>query len=210
MPGQLSTDDLDVRWSNDEECQVYRGSSRVLRWFPAGPEAQIAEPADDSRQWSEFLAMVVERAEREVRGGALLHCSAVMQQQAALVFVGPSGVGKTTLWGFAEPGDRLHDELNPVELNADDQLVVSASDGRQDAVRALLFPVHADQLRLIPMKPGEAVTRLMAEIHSSLWYDRHPEHAMDFCIGAVGGTPSYELQFPKEPSVLQRLAQELS
>lgn len=93
----LSLDDLRARWTwDDDVCDVrYLGIMARLRHVADGAYAASLEVPGDARELSWLLSALVV-AIRARRGAVVLHAAGVELDGHAVLFVGPSGAGKTT------------------------------------------------------------------------------------------------------------------
>lgn len=159
------------------------------------------------------LILMYALAERRM---AMVHAAGLVAGERGLVAAGRSGAGKSTLsrcWAARH---------GRVALLSDDRVIVCAPEGAgrgsvhgtpwpgelgvsANAFRsldALVFLVQADENRLVPLLPREAVERLLPLI-SIPWFD--PEYTA-LILGTierwVATTPAYDLRFmPDEGAV---------
>ncbi len=108
-------------------------------------------------------------------GGMLLHAASVVREGAAYLFVGPSGVGKTSIARtLPGPGIVLSDEIAAVRrvggqfrafatpFWGDLQAVGAAP--ASAPVQRLLFPMHGSTTRCVPLSSASAVAMLLRSV----------------------------------------------
>lgn len=142
--------------------------------------------------------------------GALLHAAGVNLNGKGCIFPGKSGAGKSTITKqFAAVG-KTH-------LLSDDRIIVRKIDGGFKAygtpwpgeagialnesmpLSSIFFLNHGTTNRIKPIKPRQALERLMP-VTSIPWYDKDViPKILDFCEDLVFNVPAYVLDF--KPSV---------
>lgn len=190
----------------------------VMSWadFPeaSGWEMNELEPL---LQWY-LTARLALRAE-----GVILHGSAVCVEGGGLVFVGPSGAGKTTLAGWCR------DEAGATVLN-DERIVMwrdrngwqvagtpwrgelSEVSGGGVPLRQIFFLRQAGAHRFVRRPPAQCLTELIPQCFLPIWSRKGMECLLATAAGLAAEIPSGELQFAKDRSIvsyLQRLVGEL-
>jgi hypothetical protein len=157
------------------------------------------------------------------RGGVVCHAASAVVDDGALVFAGVSGAGKTTVSNMfinaGLGGTLLSDDRIIIRTGssvADGSGVLTAwgtpwpgdakvARNRSEPLAALLFLVKASEDGLIPLRPAEAMRRLMPVV-SSPWYD--PERlpgALETCARIVETVPCYDLRFSRTGRLVELL-----
>ncbi|MCK5806231.1 MAG: hypothetical protein KAI66_25590 [Lentisphaeria bacterium] len=208
VPASLNADLLDVEWQ-DRDCFVSMEGKRVVHWRPSESWAEFFIPEDRVASWGEYFRILIDRSQIEFVGGGTVHSSCVLVGNGACVFCGPSGVGKTTLWGFADPSCRFDDEASMLIPDPGGHWTSRGLHGTRSRIKALLFPRHAASPSLETSSCAAATYFLMSEKFTVLWHDRHPEEALRFCSELCESVPTYEFPFAKDASVLDWLHEKL-
>lgn len=155
------------------------------------------------------LLMILQLAEGR---GVLLHAGALVDGEEALLFVGESGAGKSTmtrLWAGSG-----------VRFLSDDRAIVRrwgtthwaygtpwhgeagvASPGKAPLGK-LLFLNKAPRHALRALSPREALTRLVVNCFPTFWDPEGMAFTLDFLADMVCTVPCYELSFAKDPGVI--------
>jgi len=189
-----------------------------LDWRPrlaASLWTSLAEGVELQGVFENFLRVLV--AYRLLaRGGALVHSVGVVEKGRVVLFLGPSGVGKTTLGRLALAAGRpvLSDDMNAV-LGAEEapsprfrvQRLPFAGDLGQSAVREpegswLLAGLHrlaqGREVRLEPLSPGRALAGLVA-CCPFVNADPHRREALETNLEELLETvPAGRLTFPEQ------------
>jgi len=144
-------------------------------------------------------------------GGLLLHAAGVVHRGQAYLFFGHSGSGKTTVAGFARPGDLL--------LN-DDLVVLSSHDDRWTAwatpfsslpgafnlgpcaapVAALFRLVQSPSVFAEPLHPAQAVAELVSSAPVVSADPTRSAALLDRCTMLARQVPLYALHFRRDAS----------
>lgn len=145
--------------------------------------------------------------------GALLHACAVDADGRGLAFVGKSGAGKSTT-------ARLWLQRDDATVLCDDRIVVRKMDGVFRAygtpwhgdipavspasapLEKLLFIRHGAENRLTPLRPAEAVSRLMGCVFTTWWDPQGLAFTLSFLEELARTVPCYEFAFRPEPEAL--------
>ena len=108
------------------------------------------------------------------RGGFLVHAASIVRGGRAYLFPGESGAGKTTIARLSADAGVLSDEISAVRRVGSafhcfatpfwGDLGRSREENASAPLEAVLFPVHADEVKLVPITPAHAATRLLAAI----------------------------------------------
>ncbi|GAB4290666.1 MAG: hypothetical protein Kow0090_03810 [Myxococcota bacterium] len=208
MPKSPSSDDFRVEWK-EGECLVFLAGALVAQWNAYKSSARLFLPASEQGQLSKFLSFLFTRSQLEFNGGGTLHASAVNLGGGALVFCGKSGAGKTTLWRFARPNERLDDELCNIIRQRDGGFSTLAKDESQIPIRAIFFPMRGKRFKVKKVSPPVASANAFSEIYRGLWFNMNIEKQLSFSIELAKRVPSYQLYFPKDPTIINRLREEL-
>jgi len=150
-------------------------------------------------------------------GGVVLHGAGLARARNGWAFVGRSGAGKTTL-------ARILDRNGGGRLLSDDRLIVRKArkgfrmygtpwpgEGRYavnsgTALRALFFLVKSRRNRIVALRRGEAVQRLLPAV-SVPWYDTDLASAvLATCEQLVTDLPAYDLHFTPDRRAADLLA----
>jgi len=138
-------------------------------------------------------------------GGGMLHSSTVADQGRALLFTGPSGAGKTTiarLWKAA--GATLLNDERSLVRPADGRFVAGSSPwhGEHSEVHpgaypleAVLFLRQAPASALIPLRPAEALARLLTLSFAPVFLPDGLDRTLDAWSKLLDCTPAYVMDF---------------
>jgi hypothetical protein len=146
------------------------------------------------------------------RDGAVLHAAAVVAGEAAFLFLGPSGAGKTTVSRLCleRGGTVLSDDLNAVvvpeggpeggpvrveKLPFTGDLGEAGGGPASHRLTALLRLVQGTEDRLTPISPARALAALLA---AAPYVNRDPwrrERLMATLERMARGVPAYDLTF---------------
>ena len=139
------------------------------------------------------------------RAGGVIHCSGIMDQGRSLLFVGRSGVGKTTmarLWRDAG-ATILNDERNIIRIEAGIPLAGSSPwHGEENRVSpmhaplaAVFFLRQASSNSVAECDPAEAVTRLFTSTLVPVFLSSGPDLVLQSWCALFERIPAYELSF---------------
>jgi hypothetical protein len=147
--------------------------------------------------------------------GMLLHASAVRDRGQGILFCGPSGAGKSTmaeLWRARGGAQVLNHDVVALRWQGDGYSVYGTPWWTEDPAlcsplgaptKAICFLAHGSKNQLRPMSRSEAVTNLVAECVSPVFYDSGLTAAMvELCTRAAETLPVYELTFHPSPEVV--------
>jgi hypothetical protein len=162
------------------------------------------------------------------RGGVVCHAASAVVGSGALVFAGISGAGKTTISNMfinaGLAGTLLSDDRIVLRTASSDESQsgtltawgtpwpgdAKVARNRSAPLTALLFLVKAGMDELVPLRPGEAMRRLMPVV-SSPWYD--PERlpgVLETCSRLVEGVPCYDLRFSRTGRAVELLTRTMA
>jgi hypothetical protein len=153
-------------------------------------------------------------------GGGMVHASAVADRGSALLFTGPSGAGKTTmarLWKQAG-ATILNDERSLVRPWGA-QFVVGSSPwhGEHNEVhpgayplRAVVFLRQATANTLTPLRPAEALARLLTLSFAPVFLPDGLDRMMGAWAGLLERTPAYVFDFTPDEGAVALCRQSLS
>lgn len=145
--------------------------------------------------------------------GTLLHACAVDVGGRGLAFIGKSGAGKSTT-------ARLWLQRGDATVLCDDRIIVRKTDGIFRAygtpwhgdipaispasapLEKLLFIRHGAENRLTPLRPAEAVSRLMGCVFTTWWDAEGLAFTLSFLEDLARAVPCYEFAFRPEPEAL--------
>ncbi|MDH3598192.1 MAG: hypothetical protein OEU26_00980 [Candidatus Tectomicrobia bacterium] len=155
------------------------------------------------------------------RGMEVHACGVIDAQGRGHVFIGQSGAGKTTL-------ARLWEATTGVTILSDDRIILRYLDDRfwmygtpwhgeaglACAARAplthIVFLRHASHNALIPQRPSEAISRLLACSFPPFYSPDALAFTMQFCAELVDAVPCDEFAFLPDPSALSYLQRQLT
>jgi len=140
------------------------------------------------------------------RQGMIVHCAGLDCQGRGIIFPGPSGAGKSSV-------SRLLQSAENVVLLSDDRMVIRKENNRyhmygtpwagdakiavnrKSRLDAICFLTHAEDNRLTPLAPNQALKRLLP-VASLPWYAKEflPQ-MLDFCGEVLQQVPTFDLQF---------------
>lgn len=147
------------------------------------------------------------------KAGALLHACAVDAGGRGLAFVGKSGAGKSTT-------ARLWQQRGDATVLCDDRIIVRQMEGAFRAygtpwhgdvpavspasapLERLLFIRHGAENCLTPLRPAEAVSRLMGCVFTTWWDPEGLAFTLSFLEELARAVPCYEFAFRPEPEAL--------
>ena len=153
-------------------------------------------------------------------GGGVVHASCVVADGKAMLFVGPSGAGKTTiarLWRDAG-ATILNDERNIVRT-ADPSPFAGSSPwhGEENQVSAVCAPLAAvfylhkseqNGIREVPC--ADSVTRLFTSTFVPVYLRDGPRMILDAWARILDGVPGYELNFTPDRRAVMTCRKALS
>jgi hypothetical protein len=204
---------------------VYRfhaGENRAYLWAQADSdfgEIEVWPDRDGARNMPPLLHPVDRVLWMGIlahRAGMIVHSCGWRCGERALVFPGVSGAGKTTLCRQLMAAGRG-------AVLSDDRVALRETEGtfrawgtpwpgdakqarnESAALAGLCFIEKSEENRLVPIRPGEALRRLM-EAASVPWYCPDlRDRVLPLVERLVAGVPSYRLGFRPEPSVVDAL-----
>ncbi len=169
----------------------------------------VLKPVDPWEYPFSELLMVLQLAQGR---GVLLHAGALVDEGRAILFVGESGAGKSTmtrLW--ARSG---------VQFLSDDRAIVRkwgstfwaygtpwhgdagvASPGKAP-LRALFFLQKAASHAVRPLAARDAMARLVVNCFPTFWDREGMAFTLGFLADMVENVPCYELAFARDPGVV--------
>jgi hypothetical protein len=184
----------------------------VCKWRPAQRKADVYAPEDASISWAIYFEAMLKRGQYEYAGGGSLHASSLKLKNGCALCVGPSGVGKTTLYNLASPQNRIADEISDV-LPRDDGWSVVDDMNWIHPVRAILFPARARRANtneLIESNRTQTLVRLMQNKYCGLWHERDSESALRSCEKLSSQVRAFDFHFEKNRAVYGFLSRELT
>jgi hypothetical protein len=147
------------------------------------------------------------------RGVEVHACGVVDDRGRGLLFVGPSGAGKTTLarlW-HVEPGARVASDDRIILRRSGGRLELHGTPWHGEAAFALplsaplagvFFLCQSEGNALRPLSPAEAATRLLACGFPPFWDRDGLEFTLSFLADVVGDVPCLELLFRPDRGAL--------
>ncbi|MFN2400326.1 MAG: hypothetical protein ABR543_17065 [Gemmatimonadaceae bacterium] len=141
------------------------------------------------------------------RGGMILHASSVKVGEQALLFIGHSGAGKSTMAEFAGSAG--------AEVLTDDRTIVTLDHGTPKAwgtpwhgtcarssagsapIAAMFLLIQDVQDALLPMKPARAFSEVFVRMYQPTADHAEVERVIDSLQEVVGVVPMYELRCRK-------------
>jgi hypothetical protein len=145
--------------------------------------------------------------------GLLLHACGVKDGGKGLLFVGTSGVGKSTM-------TRLWANRSNVTLLGDDNIILGERNGRlwiygtpwpgeagvfsPDAARLEQVFVlrQSGENRAVPLRPLDAASRLLVRCFPTFWDAEGMEYTAALLSRLAQAVPCYELGFRPEPAIV--------
>lgn len=197
-----------ARFGEDAQEIAVFASSQMVQETERGPRilSPLCYPLDQLL-WVYALAR---------RGGLLLHAAGATLGNAAFLFPGPGGAGKTTL-------SRLLDRRQGFLVLSDDRTAVRCDDGSYSAygtpwpgearmarnsgapLKAMMFLVQSKCSGITPLSPEQAMRKLIPVV-SLPWYNKRViEPMLDQCEHLVSTVPAFDLQFAPEVEVVDLL-----
>jgi hypothetical protein len=201
-PGSADPD-ADVRvWMQNGDWQLERGDFRA-DWNPEQRKGHIRQTANPYS--IDAVLRIVHTLLLAREGGFLLHASSAVRNGNAFLFSGLSEAGKTTMARLAPPDAvLLTDEASYVRKVGARYLAFGtpfAGDlgkpGKNVSapIAALYLLAKANENRIIPLEPTDAVRRLMRNI---LFFAHDPELVnlvFQAALTFVGTVPAFQLDF---------------
>lgn len=174
------------------------------RWSSGWEISELLEPL---LQWY-LTARLAFNAE-----GVILHGSAVRVERGALVFSGPSGVGKTTLagWWRDNAGATVLSDERIVAWRDDGDWRVAGTPWRGDLAEAsaasapllrLFYLSQAAAHRFVRRSPTERLTQVLSQCFLPIWSAKAMEQLLAVAARLVADIPGGELQFAKDRSIV--------
>lgn len=112
----------------------------------------------------------------------VFHCSAVqINNIEALLFMGPSGIGKSTIYKNSPQKSELHDDMNIVEFDFNRRPTVQGAElgsiliqenspfTRKFFIRGIHFLEQADSNQLVELSSSDKVSLLIANMANYFW-----------------------------------------
>jgi hypothetical protein len=145
--------------------------------------------------------------------GIILHACGIVVEDKGILFVGESGVGKSTL-------ARLWGQENGVDILSDDRIIVrkkgrefrvygtpwhgEAAFGspRQAKLERIFFLSHGQKNSIKELAGLDPITHLLTCSFPPLWDSQGMEFALEFFSQVAAHVPLQELSFRPEKSVL--------
>lgn len=146
-----------------------------------------------------------------INGMTFLHASGVEKDGAAFLFVGPSGMGKTTITGMLDGVRIIHDDVIFIETRDDEPYILTNPyfgndtffyrEPRAFPIRHVYFLSQSDRGFFAPIKDSIALARLFTAPSEEIGPDRidgianYMNRAMACCKGLVTRATCRELHF---------------
>lgn len=145
--------------------------------------------------------------------GVLFHAAAVDDHGVGRLFVGNSEAGKSTMSGIWQSSGQGR-------VLCDDRVVVRKRNGEfwiygtpwygtagiaiPDAapLRQIFILKQAQQNRALALNPIDAATRLLTRAFPTFWDPEGMAFTLDFIAGLSQAVPCYDLEFRKQPDVI--------
>jgi hypothetical protein len=150
------------------------------------------------------------------RCGLMLHACGIADGEQGMLFVGPSGAGKTTmarLWSSSGEASVLNDEY----------CIVRAVKGRlwlystpwvgsggfcsfgKVPLKEVFFIEHGKETECVAVTEIEAISRLMSQTFLPVWDKTKMQFVMDTCVDLVQSVSCCRLPFVPDEGVVQFL-----
>ncbi|GAB4019777.1 MAG: hypothetical protein Fur0010_22050 [Bdellovibrio sp.] len=142
--------------------------------------------------WRALIPRILLKKQRFV-----FHCSAVqINNKEALLFMGPSGVGKSTIYKNSPQKSELHDDMNIVEFDFNRRPTVQGAElgsiliqenspfAKKFLIRGIHFLEQADSNQLVELSSSDKVSLLIANMANYFWPTLNKEQVfqlMNFC-----------------------------
>jgi len=148
------------------------------------------------------------------QGGMLIHASAIVFQQQAFVFPGPSGAGKTTLSRLLGP-DILNDEIVALLPGTENNYEVWGTPfwGEMGTgpwspiaypLAGLMFPVKRKKLSLEILPTHQSLMLLLRTVCHFAQGKDEAARLLELAYKVCSQQPSYKLRFPKEEQLKEK------
>jgi hypothetical protein len=133
-------------------------------------EVTLSDPDDVSID--AFLRIAYSLALLDAHG-LVVHAASLIKNDTAYLFAGPSGSGKTTIARLSPDATLLSDELSIVTATGGRAVchgtpfwgeLARAGDSRSAPLRAMYFLRHGDAHAVVPLRPREALARLLRNV----------------------------------------------
>lgn len=157
-----------------------------------------------------YSAYIVHR-----RWGLMIHSSCVRQGDAAYLFAGQSGAGKSTVAMLSHPRTILSDEATLVRLETGEALVYDSPFRSDSAPTFDPNPVPLRGIHLLtqsllierkPMRPSELVFRFMDKIFYWAVDPAETASLIQMCGQLAELVPAYDLYFQKNDLFWERIS----
>lgn len=153
------------------------------------------------------------------RYGLMLHACGVADGERGLLFVGPSGAGKTTiahLWNDSGKASVLNDEYCIVRaIEGQPWLYGTPWVGRKGLcsvgkvpLEEVFFVEHGKETERVSVRKIEAISRLMSQAFLPMWDKTKMRPFLDTCVDLVQSVPCYRLPFVPDDGMVQLLRKE--
>ena len=153
------------------------------------------------------------------RHGVMLHACGVADGKRGMLFVGPSGAGKTTaahLWGNSGKASVLNDEYCIVRA-VEGQLWLYGtpwvgksgfcSSGKVP-LEEVFFIEHGKETERVSVRETEAISRLMSQAFLPMWDKTKMQLVLDTCVDLVQSVSCYRLPFVPDDGMVHLLRRE--
>ena len=153
------------------------------------------------------------------RYGVVLHACGVVHRERGLLFVGPSGTGKTTmarLWSNSGEASVLNDEYCIVRAMRGQFWLYGTpwvgsggfcSFGKVP-LEEVFFVEHGKTTERVSLGETEAISRLMSQAFLPMWDKSKMQLVLDTCVDLVQSLSCWRLPFVPDESVVQVLQRE--
>jgi hypothetical protein len=150
------------------------------------------------------------------RHGLMLHACGVADGQRGMLFVGPSGAGKTTmarLWSNSGEASVLNDEYCIVRTTKVQLWLHSTpwvgsggfcSFGKVP-LKEVFFIEHGKETECVALTEIEAISRLMSQAFLPVWDKTKMQLVLDTCVNLVQSVSCCRLSFVPDESVVKFL-----